>query len=499
MPIQKHHQLNSSVRLLTSKRDEQNQNPNPKDQIPDMNFLDNSRPDTERRPTRIPPRKRNLQEIIGQRRRHDKTSNHSHSQRRRHDGADQSNDKFDLEWGVETIDDPSQRPHCPSTLEEVADEAFDAITSTLYLQQKLDPNIVSNAMAVSVADMRPVGFAAWPEGRDVGRLGIEIDGARYLLRGNLQTIRGHEQQNRNHNVRQGGNKKDLKSNLDGTTPGPGRDLVGSFDIANSINDRMASRREYQQQTIALEGRALRRLSLILASQLSQGTWEGLEDMDIPTERNSAENGYHERMTMEQVDEDATTSAANDRKSKSRPVALFFNTLRQTLLASKELQLLQKIAKLQNREGLYDNIRILCLGQDGIPQDMVKETPRDTKGKQRRKWGGSKQLSEGMVNPKNGMILIVQPTDFNSEANPAAPVIGTVQQLQMLLARASIAHIPAVVISPRLTEQFDGRGIEQSGYQRSSTYGGLEVSFGWKGNGDIQYAIKKYGLWIVDYE
>jgi hypothetical protein len=73
-----------------------------------------------------------------------------------------------------------------------------------------------------------------------------------------------------------------------------------------------------------------------------------------------------------------------------------------------------------------------------------------------------------------LVLVVQPTDWNNEVNPPSPSVGTVQQLQSLLAKASIARIPAVVVSPRLTEQFDERGIEQSGYQQSSTYGGVEV-------------------------
>jgi hypothetical protein len=163
----------------------------------------------------------------------------------------------------------------------------------------------------------------------------------------------------------------------------------------------------------------------------------------------------------------------------RPVALFFNTIRLALQASRELQLLQKIAKIRGYEGLYDNVRILCLGQDDIPKDMMKSSMTrkvDKNGNLRRRWGESKELLEGKVDPMNGLILIVQPTDRNNEAIPPTPSIGAVQHLQKVLARAAIAKLPAVVISPRLIEQLDGRGIEQSGYQKSSTYGGVEVSF-----------------------
>ena len=390
--------------IRASKSDEQS----PKDHIPQLNLLDNSSLDSELRPTRLPTRngkKKKIQnmsdELVGNTR--------------------------NIEWGIETIDDPSQRPQCPKSFEEVAEEAFTAISSTLYFKQKLDPNIASNAMAVSIHDKRPVGFAHFPVGRDVGRLGIEIDGARFLL------TEGSSKSNENQDT------------VDANSPQ--RDLA-SYDIANSINGRMLSPRKYGQHTVALEGRALRRYSIILGAKLSQGHWAGLED-NIDSE--------------------------HDAENASRPVALFFNTIRQALMASKELQLLQKVAKVEKKEGKYDNIRILCLGQDDIPKDMLQKPTTDSNGKKRRKWGGSKALSEGFVNPKNGIILIVQPTDYNNEANPASPVIGTVQQLQKLAAAASIAHLPTVAISPRLTEQFDGNGIEQSGYQKSSTYGGIEVS------------------------
>ncbi len=73
------------------------------------------------------------------------------------------------EWGVETIDDPSQQPICPNTIHGVAQAAFHAISSTLYHQNRLDPNIANNALAVAVTDKRPLAFAYWPEGRDVGK------------------------------------------------------------------------------------------------------------------------------------------------------------------------------------------------------------------------------------------------------------------------------------------------------------------------------------------
>jgi len=382
------------------------------DAIPEINLLDNSRPDNERRPIRIPVRGNT------------NTNTNTNQAKQKERKKDTIQSRFE-KWGVETIDDPSQQPMCQGTMDSVAQAAFHAISSTLYCQNYLDPNIVSNAMAVSVTDRRPVGFAYWPQGRDVGRLGIEIDGARYLI-----SSRKTDNHDRNDRIR--------------------RDL-SSYDLSKSIHGRMASPRQYEHHILAMEGRALRRLSIVLASKLSQMPWNGMENGEI-------DDG----------------EGLDDGESSTRPIALFFNTIRQALEASNELQLLQKVAKLNGQEGLYNNVRILCLGQDEIPNDMANPQNKDINGKQRRKWGSSKELSEGRVDPARGLVIIVQPTDFNNESTPPSPSIGTVQQLQGLLARASIAQIPAVVMSPRLTEQFDGRGIEQSGYQQSSTYGGVEV-------------------------
>jgi hypothetical protein len=373
------------------------------DPIPERNLLDNSSPDSERRPMRIQFEKR-----------------HKKKERKNVENPIQS--RFD-KWGVETIDDPSRRPICPGSMDSVAQCAFHAISSTLYCKHYLDPNIVANARAVSAADRRPVFGFAFPQGRDVGRMGIEIDGARHMA----------------FDMHESGNNK-AQSNNERTS----RDLT-SYNLSKNIRGRTISSQQDEHHITALESRALRRFSIVLASKLSKSPWDVIEDGSL-----------------------------NNGESSKRPIALFFNTIRQALQAGNELQLLQKVATFHGQEGLYDNIRILCLGQDEIPKDMMRPPNTNVNGKERRKWGASKELIEGNVDPTRGLVLVVQPTDWNNEVNPPSPSVGTVQQLQSLLAKASIARIPAVVVSPRLTEQFDERGIEQSGYQQSSTYGGVEV-------------------------
>jgi hypothetical protein len=178
------------------------------------------------------------------------------------------------------------------------------------------------------------------------------------------------------------------------------------------------------------GTAIRRIALQLGAKLSQGPWEGFE-ADGPT---------------------------------SRPVALYFNTIKQSLLASQELLVLKRIALQETgSSSRYDSITILCLHQDDeIPKHMRQR---------KRAYGG---LGKGAVDPTKGIILVVQPTDYNNEFRPPGPAIGVIGALQQLVARAAVRGLPAVIISPRfLAQDHHNRGWDQSGYQRSATYGGEE--------------------------
>ena len=193
-------------------------------------------------------------------------------------------------------------------------------------------------------------------------------------------------------------------------------------------------------------RAIRHVSLILAAKLSLGeSWESYE--------------------MERD---------NGKFPENRPVALYFNTVKQALAASQELQLLKR-AELEDREirndknlnvtTSYDMISIQCLGSD-IPASMCLDRSH------RRRYRG---LTEGYVNATRGMIIIVQPTDYNSEYRPPGPAIGMIGEFQKLVARASVEELPSIAISPRFLSArspWDG-GVDQSGFQQSATYGGAE--------------------------
>ena len=311
-------------------------------------------------------------------------------------------------WGVTHQDNPNT-PNCPQTFDDVAQASFNAISSTIYNQQARDPNIIVNVMAESYMEKRPVGFMYGKDaGRDVGRLGIEIDGARYLMDGERKLF----------------------------------DLDGKSHM-------------HKARVADLEGHALRRLSLMLAARLSSNPWEGLEVSE------SVDGSYHD--SGELIDN------VNTRR-KVRPVALYFNTIRQALLANLELRLLKQ----QSTSVIYDNIRILCMGQDTIPDDMVSGRNKYNSKQHRR----TSDLLKGKVLPQNGIILIIQPSDYNGENLPPSPAVGSISALQGLLAKASVAKLPSIVISPRLTEHIHAgfgisSGSDQSGYQQSSTYGGVE--------------------------
>ena len=192
-----------------------------------------------------------------------------------------------------------------------------------------------------------------------------------------------------------------------------------------------------------EGRAMRILSLHIAKRLSTTPWENV----------------------------------NKSSGRVRSVAIYFNSVEQSLLASRELSRWKDSAGNTS----FIDIHIYCLGQDSL----------QSKGK--------RQLHESTINsiadtdPKESIILVVKPTDY--DATSAASYHPTIQlnvvdKLQTLLFQAAASGIPAIVLSPRLSElpplqhsSFQGykrtgpSGFEQSGFQRSSTYGGVEPPVG----------------------
>jgi len=286
-----------------------------------------------------------------------------------------SSSAIDDKWGVDFgVPDPA--PIFPSTIEDVAEGAFQSISAVLLGNERPDPAVVSNARRKSQNDYRPT------VGRDRERLGIEIAGARHLM----------------------------KESDTPPLPVPVCDNMGR-PVRASLED--------------VEGRAIRRVSLMLASKLGKLTDE------------------------------------------ASPILIYFNTIQQTLMASRELSLL----KAEDRPLEYDKIRVLCL-EEGLPKD-IKDQCKDRIRKSQKV-----PFTSG-AGASRGMVILVQPSDVNTEYRPPANAYDKVMSVQAVLAQASIASFPVVVVSPRLTQQHDvyqretGRTPARWNYQETATYGGSE--------------------------
>lgn len=412
----------------------------------DMNLLDNSPIDNEQRPAR----KRHAVSDIAS----------CSSSSLIYKSTEEKLRQFGVEFNDSKLSSPENGiyspPTFPSTIHSVAYEACYAITHTLYNQHRLDPNIVSNARAVSRLDKRPVAFGYHPLGRDVGRIGIEIDGARFLSL-SLDSLLGRSEEFNYHTdctTRTGVSKRTDYHHL--SDPATRRFNNSSLFKLKEIDSLCREAKFQKSHDIELEGKALRIITLIIAAKLSKKPWDGLEDK-IDDSKERVENS-------------------------SRPVAVFFNSIQQTLLASKDLHLLKSIsrAKKRNDSTSYDNIRVCCLGQDTIPTDMLGVDDNECDVRHKKTKTRNRDLDKGAVQPSKGIIVIMQPSDYNKE-NPPSPSTGTLRFLQSLLARASIEKLPSVIVSPRLTEQYagfpnggpEGGGFEQSVYQKASIYGGEE--------------------------
>lgn len=150
----------------------------------------------------------------------------------------------------------------------------------------------------------------------------------------------------------------------------------------------------------------------------------------------------------------------------RPIALSFNTIKEALLARQEMQILQRDCRTEVERNALKHVIIQTLS-DGFPKDLCIP-------KSRKKKKGRLNVS---VDAKKGLLVVVQPTDYNQEFDPARPSVNSVNDFQKTISSALIQHTPVVVISPRFlsygeTEAPDNE-IYQNGFQQASYYGGKE--------------------------
>ena len=199
------------------------------------------------------------------------------------------------------------------------------------------------------------------------------------------------------------------------------------------------------------GSAMRRLILVLASKLSENKqWKAYETKTTPT--------------------------------KTRPVVVYFNTVKQALSATSLLQQLreQQQQSSSSTNLVLDNISIRSLGQgDELPLEMAQQSPVPLKRMGRK----PKPPLESGVDPTRGLVVVVQPTDFNDEYRPPGPALGILGNFQILAARAARAELPVIMISPRFSaasasssDASRRRGSTSqtsNSYHQAATYGGRE--------------------------
>eukprot|EP00590_Aulacoseira_subarctica_P000010 CAMPEP_0172438360 /NCGR_PEP_ID=MMETSP1064-20121228/72757_1 /TAXON_ID=202472 /ORGANISM="Aulacoseira subarctica , Strain CCAP 1002/5" /LENGTH=306 /DNA_ID=CAMNT_0013186911 /DNA_START=717 /DNA_END=1634 /DNA_ORIENTATION=- len=166
----------------------------------------------------------------------------------------------------------------------------------------------------------------------------------------------------------------------------------------------------------------------------------------------------------------------------------------TVLASQELQDLKKEERLTTAHPMrnsnataesssssttFDSILLCCLGQDGIPEQILKNKSQSvfTTTRRRSSQERRKQLEHGSIDSRNGILVIVQPTEQGK--TPSTFHDSSLEALQRLCVLSTIHGLPVVVISPRLNYESGSGvsatfgGMDSSRYEISSLYGGLE--------------------------
>jgi hypothetical protein len=172
-----------------------------------------------------------------------------------------------------------------------------------------------------------------------------------------------------------------------------------------------------------------------------------------------------------------------------PVALYFDAFRETLAARALLQRLQQQPQRGGGLTLPDHVRaglanveirsLLSDNNGRLPATMTMQQSNKSKNNnnndnddddddntKKKKKRDSPPLAQRIlpVDPTKGILFVVQPTETG------------IMPLQRLSALATLARLPVVLISPRLTREVTAPW-DQSGYQQASAYGGDEPPTG----------------------
>jgi len=184
--------------------------------------------------------------------------------------------------------------------------------------------------------------------------------------------------------------------------------------------------------------AMRHLALLLAGKLSSFA-------SVPLPNDSVNDN---------VNNDSSLSS----NKKLMPISIYWNTVKQALVASQELLFLKRIEKHQQntnnpQTSVYDRIQIRCLMGDHpmIPPDMLLQDQsihrRGTKQQPSRQQRNHAK-NQNQLRRQRGIILVMQPTDYNDLYEPPGPAINVWTALQELVASAAVEDLPVVCVSPR---------------------------------------------------
>ena len=265
-------------------------------------------------------------------------------------------------------------------IEWVVQQAFMAVDGVLNdccAPMPMDRHVCADSM-MSLPSLQP---------QNRGRIGIEVDGARYLLTYEMKSRcfeRIYTKYLQLNKVTRGLENEEEVHTMD---------TGAVLDMAQKMSpndDRF------------LEDFALRIFSFMLASKLSR-------QMPLPT------SGEESELTSTSM------------PSSPIPIVLYFRDIHEALQANTDLQTMKESAK---DVSMYDNISICHLGDNTLP-DNIGYKDLDSKDDRR------KRRSSGHVDAKNGIAIIIQP--FNRDME-------NLQRISMIYALNSI---PLVLLSPRL--------------------------------------------------
>jgi hypothetical protein len=217
-------------------------------------------------------------------------------------------------------------------------------------------------------------------------------------------------------------------------------------------------------------------------------WRSNNEQNISDKQNYAAIRYASLVLARKLSQSRSYSLhEKSGQHMPRPIAVYFNTVPQALAASQQLSRLSRLesvrqqgtAAYENTHQVEDAIHIRCLCQgDTIPNELINHPKRQSHGDKSTS-ALCRSLSSGKVDPTTGLIIIVQPTNYNDEFDPHGPSIGVVESIQRLLASAAVEQLPVIMVSPRFMNAHQQAmtslsGWDQSGnYQQSSLYAGIE--------------------------